>query len=284
MPVDSLFPGTAETSSDIVKIENLCKSFEGKPILNELSLSLPDGGVLSILGPGGCGKSTLLKSMLGIIPPDSGTIEILGKNVFKISKEERNKLLRTIGMAFQQGALFDFMTVRENILFAMANMTQMPRMEMEERVVAMLESVNLPTAARKLPSELSGGMRRRVGIVRALATNPKLALLDEPTAGLDPVTSAVVIDMIHRLAKQTQSSLICVTSSVEVAFTFSRRVAILKDGKIIGDGTWDDLHALNDEWITNFLDVREFDPPADAAHAEAVHPNIEAEPILHFPN
>ena len=85
MPVDSLFPGTAETSSDIVKIENLCKSFEGKPILNELSLSLPDGGVLSILGPGGCGKSTLLKSMLGIIPPDSGTIEILGKNVFKIS-------------------------------------------------------------------------------------------------------------------------------------------------------------------------------------------------------
>ena len=263
MPENSLFPSGGEpTGSDIVKVQDLCKSFEGKPIINGLSIALSDGGVLSILGPGGCGKSTLLKSMLGIIPPDSGTIEISGKNVFTLTKDERISLLRTMGMAFQQGALFDFMTVRENILFAMENMTQMSRMDMEERVVAMLESVNLPTAARKLPSELSGGMRRRVGIVRALATNPKLALLDEPTAGLDPVTSAVVIDMIHRLAKETKSSLICVTSNVEVAFTFAKRVAILKDGKIIGDATWEDLHDLNDEWITNFLDVREFVPQA----------------------
>jgi phospholipid/cholesterol/gamma-HCH transport system ATP-binding protein len=164
-------------------------------------------------------------------------------------------------MAFQQGALFDFMTVRENILFAMENMTEYPRLEMEERVANMLEAVYLPSAGHKLPSELSGGMRRRVGIVRALVTDPKLALLDEPTAGLDPVTSTVVIDMIHKLGARTGSALVCVTSSVEVAFTFSSDVAILKDGVILGRGTWDDLHALGDPWVSNFLDVRDFVPP-----------------------
>lgn len=244
----------------VVRVDGLCKSFDGKPLLKDLSLTLREGEHLSVLGPGGCGKSTLLKSMLGIIPSDAGTIEILGKNVAELDKKERNDLLKRVGMAFQMGALFDFMTVRENVLFAMENMTKLSRMEMEERVIEMLESVNLPTASRKLPSELSGGMRRRVGIVRALATDPKLALLDEPTAGLDPVTTAVVINMIHRLASRLKGTLVCVTSSVEVAFTFSERVALLKDGGIIGQGTWEELHALGDPWITHFLDVREFKP------------------------
>jgi phospholipid/cholesterol/gamma-HCH transport system ATP-binding protein len=168
-------------------------------------------------------------------------------------------------MAFQQGALFDFMSVRENVLFAMENMTSMHVEEMEDKVVHMLASVNLPHAIHKLPSELSGGMRRRVGIVRALATNPKIALLDEPTAGLDPVNSRVVIDMIHALGQQVGSSLICVTSNVDVAFSFAKRVAILRDGELIADGTWESLHALNDKWITHFLDVRGFQPSPENA-------------------
>jgi phospholipid/cholesterol/gamma-HCH transport system ATP-binding protein len=246
----------------VLRVANITKSFDGKPLLSGVSFTLHAHERLAILGPGGCGKSTLLKVILGIVPMDSGEVEILGRDVSNLSRTERTELLKQVGMAFQQGALFDFMTVRENILFAMENMTTFSRMEMEERVTRMLEAVYLPAAGRKLPSELSGGMRRRVGIVRALVTDPKLALLDEPTAGLDPVTSTVVIDMIHKLGRGVGSSLLCVTSSVEVAFTFSPVVGILKDGVIVGQGTWEELHALGDPWITNFLDVREFTPPA----------------------
>lgn len=245
----------------IVEVVDFHKSFDGRAVLSGLNLRLEPGEHLSILGPGGCGKSTLLKGLLGLVPPDRGSVSLFGQNLADLGREQRNEVLKSVGMAFQLGALFDFMTVRENILFAMENMTQLSSFEMEERVHRMLASVNLPAAARKLPSELSGGMRRRVGIVRALATSPALALLDEPTAGLDPVTSAVVIDMIHRLAAEIGSSLLCVTSSVEVAFTFSKKVALMNEGRLVAKGTWEELHQLGDPWITHFLDVRGYTPP-----------------------
>lgn len=257
--------GMTNVAADVLRVTDIHKAYDGVPLLQGVSLSVKAGERLAVLGPGGCGKSTLLKVILGIVPADSGQVEILGKNVVGLGRAERMELLKSVGMAFQQGALFDFMTVRENILFAMENMTNFPILEREERVNSMLEAVYLPAAGRKLPSELSGGMRRRVGIVRALVTDPKLALLDEPTAGLDPVTSTVVIDMIHKLGARTQSALLCVTSSVEVAFTFAQNVAILKDGLVVGQGTWAELHALGDPWVTNFLDVREFTPPGVSA-------------------
>lgn len=161
-----------------------------------------------------------------------------------------------MGMAFQQGALFDFMTVRENILFAMENMTDFKEDEREERVKNFLSQVNLSHALEKLPSELSGGMRRRVGFIRALVTNPELALLDEPTAGLDPVTTTIVIDIIHKIGKSIGTTMVSVTSNIEVAFRFANKVAILKDGKIIALGTKQELLALNDKWITHFLTIR----------------------------
>jgi len=244
----------------IVDVVDFHKSYDGRSVLSGVNLRVERGEHLSILGPGGCGKSTLLKGLLGLVAPDKGSVTLFGKNLQTLGSEERNALLRRVGMAFQLGALFDFMTVRENILFAMENMTSLSAYDMEERVHRMLASVNLPAAARKLPSELSGGMRRRVGIVRALATSPDLALLDEPTAGLDPVTSAVVISMIHKLAAEIGSSLVCVTSSVEVAFTFAPRVAILNEGRLIAKGTWEELHNLHDPWITHFLDVRGYKP------------------------
>lgn len=243
-----------------LQVNDLHVSFENNKVLEGVNFELKEKEHLAILGPGGCGKSTLLKTIVGLIAPQSGTIEIFGQDILKLSRDDKRAVLRQVSMAFQLGALFDFMTVRENIMFAMENLTERSYLEMEKITRDYLGKVNLPKAAHKLPSELSGGMRRRVGIVRALATEPRLALLDEPTAGLDPVTTTVVIDMIHKLSSETESSLLCVTSSVEVAFTFSKRVAILKEGKIIGIGTWDELHAMNDSWITNFLDVREFVP------------------------
>jgi phospholipid/cholesterol/gamma-HCH transport system ATP-binding protein len=253
----------------IVDVANFRKSFDGRAVLAGVDLQVGQGECLAILGPGGCGKSTLLKALLGLVQPDEGCVRLFGLELSTLARQERNELLTRVGMAFQLGALFDFMTVRENILFAMENMTKLSAYEMEERVHRLLASVNLPTAARKLPSELSGGMRRRVGIVRALATSPELALLDEPTAGLDPVTSAVVIEMIHKIAAEVGSTLVCVTSSVEVAFTFSECVAIMHDGRIVAKGTWEQLHQLHDPWITHFLDVRGYKPPARKQREES---------------
>jgi phospholipid/cholesterol/gamma-HCH transport system ATP-binding protein len=229
---------------------------ENKPVLKNLNLDLNKGESITILGSGGSGKSTLLKVGIGIIKPQSGRITLFGKDVASLKEQEYRTLLKKIGMAFQQGALFDFMTVRENILFAMENMTSFSKEEQEDRVQSFLKQVNLPDVADKMPRELSGGMRRRVGIVRAMVTNPEIALLDEPTAGLDPVTTTIVIDMIHRIGRSVNATMVCVTTSVDVAFRFADKVALLKDGNIIGKGTKEELLGLNDEWITNFLTVR----------------------------
>lgn len=245
---------------EIVRLDSVAKSYGSNNILKNIGFSVKEGESIAILGPGGSGKSSLLKIMIGIIEPDKGAVEVLGRNIFELNFNEKRDVLAQVGVAFQQGALFDFMTVRENVLFAMENMTTLSYLEMEERTQRMLESVNLPKAGLKIPSELSGGMRRRVGIVRALCTHPKLAILDEPTAGLDPVTSTIVIELIHKLAQDTGSSLVCMTSNVEVAFRFAKKVAVLRDGVLIGPGTWTELHDSADEWLTRFLDVRGFKP------------------------
>jgi phospholipid/cholesterol/gamma-HCH transport system ATP-binding protein len=242
---------------NIVSLNNIHVSFlPNKPVLNQLQLKIKKGESLTILGPGGSGKSTLLKVILGIINPQSGSVNVLGKIINTLKHDERSFYLKKMGMAFQQGALFDFMTVRENLLFAMENMTTFDSIEREEKVKSFLEQVLLGHAANKIPSELSGGMRRRVGFIRALITNPELALLDEPTAGLDPVTTTVVIDMIHKIGNNIGTTMISVTSNIEVAFRFAPNVAILKDGKIIGKGSKQELLNLDDPWITNFLTIR----------------------------
>lgn len=245
------------TLTEIISLKNVSVSFvSGHPILENLNFNLDKGEMVSILGPGGCGKSTLLKLIVGIVKPSLGKIELYGRDVLGLKDTELYEIQKKIGIAFQQGALFDFMTVRENILFAMENMTTFSKEEQEKRVKSFLAQVNLSNVEDKIPSELSGGMRRRVGIVRAMVTNPELALLDEPTAGLDPVTTSIVIDMIHKIGKSVNATMICVTSSVEVAFRFASKVGILKDGKIIGLGTREELLQCGDEWITNFLTLR----------------------------
>lgn len=247
-------------ASDIVSLHDIYHAFlPNKPILQELNLSIQKGDSLTILGPGGSGKSTLLKVILGIIKPQSGSVNVLGKMLNNLKNDEKSALFKKMGMAFQQGALFDFMTVKENIMFAMENMTTFSKAEQENKAKEFLAQVLLSHAADKIPSELSGGMRRRVGFIRALITNPELALLDEPTAGLDPVTTTIVIDMIHNIGKSIGTTMISVTSNIDVAFRFASNVAILKDGKIIGKGTKEELLGLNDPWITNFLTIRRHD-------------------------
>jgi phospholipid/cholesterol/gamma-HCH transport system ATP-binding protein len=248
------------TFSPIVHLDSVHLSFGTKPIFNGFGLELEPGSVVAILGPGGCGKSTLVKTILGITPVQSGTVKIFGKDPSSMDQQELASVRRRMGVAFQQGALFDFLTVRENILFALKNMTKLDEWSQEDLVQTFLAEVNLPLVAHKFPSELSGGMRRRIGIVRALCTNPELVLLDEPTAGLDPVTSHVVINLIHKLAKNLGATMVCVTSSVEVAFTFAKYVYLFQDGKILHHGNWHKLIGLGDPWVEKFLTCRGFTP------------------------
>lgn len=247
-----------DSESNVVSLKNVSFTINKNVILQDLSLDLKKGEILSILGASGSGKSTLLKIILGTLHPNNGDIFLFGKNLKRIKSKEKEALRKQIGMAFQQGALFDFMTVRENILFAIQNMTTLSLDDAEKRAQALLKQVNLSAEVYdQIPSELSGGMKRRVSIVRAVATDPQLLLLDEPAAGLDPVTSTVVIEMIKRMVTNSKATMVCVTSNVDAAFRFSDEVAILHDGKIIGKGLRNELLELKNEWLTKFLTVRD---------------------------
>lgn len=243
-----------------LKVCNLHVTFGQTHVLNGLDIALNTGEKLALIGAGGSGKSTLLKSILGIIPITKGDIEIFGKNINTVENSEKRELLRNVSMAFQMGALFDFMNVFDNISFALENVTNLGFDQRKEIIETYLNRVNLPNVGKKLPSELSGGMRRRVGICRALATKPKLALFDEPTAGLDPVTSQVVIDLIHELASEVGSSLVCVTSNIAVARSFAQEIGVIKDGRIVAQGSWSYLVNHNDPWVSQFLKSRDHNP------------------------
>jgi len=239
-------------------LNHVCKSFADKPLLQDISFEVAPGERISLLGPGGCGKTTLLKLILGLLEPDSGDITLMGKDIGTASSDSsRREILRKVGMAFQQGALFDFMTVRENLFFAMENMTDFAKDEMERRVKHFLNAVKIGRTENMFPFELSGGMQRRVGIVRALATDPVVAFFDEPTAGLDPVTSTIILNMIQDLAGKTDDqALVVSTSNVEIAIRFAERVVILHEGKIVADGPWRALLVSGPDWVKHFLSVR----------------------------
>jgi len=234
------------------------KSYDGLNVLTDVSFDVPAGTRVALLGPGGCGKTTLLKILLGLERPDSGSVTLLGTDMVNASDSERRQTLKRVGMAFQQGALFDFMTVRENLLFAMENMTELTPEAMVTKLKDLLAGVKLPATEKMFPYELSGGMQRRIGIARALATDPTVAIFDEPTSGLDPVTSTIVLNMIHDLGRGAGDSgtQLISTSNVEIALRFADRILLLNEGRIVADGSWKQLLVEGDDWVRHFLGVR----------------------------
>jgi phospholipid/cholesterol/gamma-HCH transport system ATP-binding protein len=241
----------------VISFKDVKLSFEDNHLLRGISFSIQPSEKLAILGPGGCGKSTILKILLGLLPPDSGEVTLLGTDMRTASESEKQKTLRKVGMAFQQGALFDFMTVRENLLFAMEHMTEMEAPEMDETLKRLLLGVKLPHVEQMFPFELSGGMQRRVGIARALCTHPTVAIFDEPTAGLDPVTSTIILNMIGELAQSAATGAqLVVTSNVEIGVRFAKRIIVINEGKIVADGQWRELLLDADPWVRHFLGVR----------------------------
>jgi len=241
----------------MILVENVTKSFDDINVLEGVSFTLNQGERASLIGPGGCGKSTLLKIILGLTPADQGQVRLCETDMVEANESEKRETLKRVGMAFQQGALFDYMTVKENLIFAMENMTELSRQDMNARVTDLLEGVKLARTSEMFPHELSGGMRRRVGIARALATDPAVAIFDEPTSGLDPVTSTIILNMIKDLeqGREGVTSLVA-TSAVEVAIRFAERLIVINEGVIAADGLWRDLLVSGPEWVRHFLSVR----------------------------
>jgi len=240
---------TAFNKHIVVEIKNLNKSFNEKKVLINVNLNLNEGENLAILGKSGIGKSVLLKCISGLIYPDKGTIMVFDKDLLSLGDKELNKIRERIGYVFQNAALYDSMTIGENLLFPLErNGKGLTKIEKEELIADTLDSVGLVDVIDKMPSELSGGMRKRAGLARALISKPEIILYDEPTTGLDPVTSRDISKLIVKIQKKYKTSSIIVTHDMKCAELTSNRMLVLHDGHFIAEGAYSDLknHNLNE--------------------------------------
>jgi phospholipid/cholesterol/gamma-HCH transport system ATP-binding protein len=242
--------------STAVLFQNVYKSFDDQPVLKGLDLDIPVGKITTILGPSGCGKSVTLRHINGIERPDSGQVMVLGQDVDKMRRSDLTALRKRIGVLFQSSALFDSMTVKENVAFGLRMHTKMTEAEISERVHVCLDAVKLAGTEEKMPVELSGGMRKRAALARAIAMSPEFILYDEPTTGLDPNTSNVVGDYILKLQDELKITSVVVTHDMPLTRRVSDKVALLFQGKAVVQGALDDIEASQNEVYQKFIGGR----------------------------
>ena len=242
-------------SQDIViQIEHLKKSFGGNAVLKDINLIVKKGENIVVLGKSGTGKSVTIKCIVGLIIPDDGKLIVLGEDLMEMNDEELDKLRMRVGFLFQSAALYDSMSVRENLKFPLTRQKQKASNdELNTLVAEALENVGLAEAIDKMPSELSGGMKKRVGLARTLILKPEIMLYDEPTTGLDPITSREISELILEVQKKYKTSSIIITHDIACAKIVANRVVILKDGEYIAEGTFDELEKSEDEFIRSFF-------------------------------
>jgi phospholipid/cholesterol/gamma-HCH transport system ATP-binding protein len=239
----------------MISFKNISYSIDGNQILEDVSLDVPDGATTVILGPSGSGKSTMLRLLLGLAEPDSGCIEIDGVEITRVGEEQLRQVRQRMGMVFQQGALFDSMTVGENVAFSLIEHANMPEEDLERVIREHLELVGLdPELIDRMPDQLSGGMQRRVAIARALAAqNPQILLYDEPTTGLDPQSAERITDLIVELRDRMKKTSIMVTHDIADAFKVANSVAVLNERRLVFHGTPAQLANTNEPFINSFL-------------------------------
>ena len=237
----------------VVNIEHLKKSFGTNDVLKDINLKIKAGENLVVFGKSGSGKSVLIKCLVGLIEPDEGTITLLDENISGLKKDELNVLRKKIGFLFQSAALYDSMSVRENLEFPLRDLKSKSKEEIDTLVLETLKSVGLEEAIDKMPSELSGGMRKRVGLARTLILKPEIILYDEPTTGLDPITSKEISKLILDIQKKYNTASIIITHDVECARITSNRMIIIKNGAIEAEGTFNELSESKDEWVSSFF-------------------------------
>lgn len=239
--------------NNVVELHGIKLQFKDKIVLNGIDLSLKPQETLVIMGVSGCGKSTLLSILLGLLPPDAGSIKFKGEELMHIARRKLNQIRMHIGMVYQNAALMSSLTIRENVGLPLQELTHQTAQEMDAIIEEKLELVGLLDAKDKLPSELSGGMQKRAGMARALAMNPELLLFDEPTAGLDPINSDLINELIITLRDKQKVTSIIVTHEMESAFALATRMALLDKGKIVLEGTPDAFRNSDIPIVREFL-------------------------------
>ncbi len=254
----------------IVRLQGVRKSFGDKVVLDGVDLDVPRGDSTVIIGGSGTGKSVLLKHMIGLLAPDSGSVTVDGTDLAQLDNRELTRFRARFGMAFQEGALFDSMSVAQNVEFPLVRLGLGGREERRERVEECLSMVRLEDAGDKLPSQLSGGMRRRVGFARAIAHRPDVLLFDEPTTGLDPVTKDVIDELIVELKKRLGATIVTITHDMESVFTIGDWIGMLYEGKIVAWGSPAEFRRSTDPRVAAFLGrvAREGAAAPSAARAE----------------
>ena len=239
----------------MIKIKNLIKSFEDHLVLKDVSLDIDDSDTMVVMGASGCGKSVLLKLIVGLLKPDEGEIWIEDKEISKLSEKQMDEVRKNIGMVFQSGALFDSLTVGENVAFSLVRRTNMSKSEIAKTVAEKLEMVGLSGIENMMPAELSGGMRKRVSLARAISMNPQIVLYDEPTTGLDPLMSDEINTLISKLHNELNVTSVVVTHDMKSAFTVGTKMAMLKNGEIVASGTPDEIRSSKDQWVYDFVNT-----------------------------
>jgi phospholipid/cholesterol/gamma-HCH transport system ATP-binding protein len=242
----------------MIRLENITVEFEGRKILNDVSCTIRDGETKVMLGPSGAGKSSVLKVILGLWRPNSGRVFIDGTNLTDLNEREQMPVRRRMSIVFQGNALFDSLTVAENVAFFLEEHSDMSERQIADRVAECLDFVNLPDAGGLLPEEISGGMKKRVAIARAIAFHPEVILYDEPTTGLDPINAKTVTELIMKLKQERKVTSIVVTHILRDAFAVGDSLAVVNEGKIVFDGSTKDVLKSQDRFVLDFLaEIRE---------------------------
>ena len=241
----------------MIEFKNISKSFSSKNILKNISFKIKEGESVAIIGQSGEGKSVLLKHFNGLMMPDSGQVTVHKKVINQLSFSELQSIRKNMSMVFQFGALFDSLSIRDNILISLDNNTSLNSKEKENRIIESLNEVNLSNIQHLYPNDLSGGMKKRVGISRAISIKPKYLLYDEPTTGLDPINTGKIIKLMKKIKKNKSITSIVVTHELKIVNEFASRVIMLKNSNIVFDGTPKELNSSKDKYIKSFILGRE---------------------------
>jgi phospholipid/cholesterol/gamma-HCH transport system ATP-binding protein len=243
-----------DSSTPVVAVEDLHKSFGSQTVLDGVSLTVNRGETLAVLGRSGTGKSVLLRLIIGLQQPDSGSVRLHGRETVGLTLDQMGEIRKKMGFLFQHAALYDSLTVEQNVAFPLQHhKKEMPESERSDRVKNLLAEVGMEGDLEKMPSDISGGMQRRVGLARALALEPDILLLDEPTAGLDPISSAEIDDLVLKLQEEHHIATIVVTHDLHSAKTIADRLALLNEGGVVIEGSFEELQRSDDKFVKEFL-------------------------------